>query len=399
MKVYKNDSTKLPIKSWCNTLEEGALTQAINLSNLPFAFKHIALMPDTHQGYGMPIGGVLAAKDYIIPNAVGVDIGCGMCAIKTKFQDELSKEAVMSIMAGIRQVVPMGVGQNHSTPCNDSEMPKMHGTDFVMQIYDAAKYQMGTLGSGNHFVELQRDEENYLWIMLHSGSRKFGKSICDHYNAIAKKLNQKYFSTVDPRHDLAFLHLHSVDGEDYYRDMMYATEFALLNRSKMMDAIMEVLQDCISKYEKKTLLFDEVNEQSLVNIHHNYAALENHFNHNVIVHRKGATRARFGETGIIPGSQGSSSYIVEGLGNNDSFTSCSHGAGRQMGRKQAQRTLNLEAEIKRMDDQGIVHGMTSTNDLDEATGAYKDIDIVMEEQKDLVKILYKLRPVASLKGG
>lgn len=400
MYKFKEDSMKVPAFVWQQkgAVEEGTIEQVKNLAYLPFAFHHIALMPDGHLGYGMPIGGVLATKDYIISHAIGSDIGCGMCAVKTHFQEEITEDTLKKLMGVIRKVVPMGVGKNHKNPCSESQMPILSHTDFVDELINPARYQLGTLGAGNHFIELQRDENNFLWIMLHSGSRKFGLNICNHYDKIARELNKKYFSCVDDKLELAFLPMDSEEGQDYYTDMLYATEFALLNRKKMMYEIMEATQNVVQKYDGKTIRYDGVGDEVIINIHHNYARMEHHYGQNVMVHRKGATSAKLGEIGIIPGSQGTASYIVEGLGNPESFMSCSHGAGRRMGRKAAKRELDLQAEIKRMDDQGILHGMRNVDNLDEAAGAYKDIDTVMEEQKDLVKIIHKLRPIVSLKG-
>ena len=351
-----------------------------------------------HSGYGMPIGGVIVCDGYIIPNAVGVDIGCGMTAVKTTFTDEIDKDTLKKVMGVVRKVVPMGTGKNLKVPCLKEAMPDLPHSDFLTSLIEPARYQLGTLGSGNHFLEFQRDEENCLWIMLHSGSRKFGFEICKHYNQIARDINKKYFSIVDDKQELAFLPMDTIAGMSYFEDMLYATEFAFRNRQKMMFETMEALKNCVLKYEDNKISFDNIGEGGMINIHHNYASLEHHFGKNVYVHRKGATCARKGELGIIPGSQGSNSYIVEGLGNPESFMSCSHGAGRKMGRKKAIKELDLEKEIKILDDQGIIHGIRHTTDLDEAVGSYKDINVVMEEQKDLVNIKYKLRPIAVLKG-
>ena len=387
---------RVPVFVWQekDAVEEGAIQQLKNLAKLPFAYKHIAAMGDCHQGYGMPIGGVLATENYIIPNAVGVGMGCGMSFVRTSFQDELNPDTIKKVMEDTRRVIPMGMGKNHKQPCDISQMPSFAYTEVVEELIQPAMYQLGTLGAGNHFIELQRDENNYLCVMLHSGSRRFGKSICDHYNRIARDFNKKYFSTVDDKQDLAFLHAGSREGIDYYQDMRYATEFAFLNREKMMHEIMGVLQDCVQKYEGKTVKFDE----SITNKIHNYVNKENHFGKDVFVHRKGAISAKLDEVGIIPGSQGSASYIVEGLGNKESFESCSHGAGRKMSRRQAQKTLNLEEEIKHMDDLGVIHGMRDVNDLDESASAYKNIEQVMQQQQDLARITHKLIPIAVLKG-
>jgi len=228
--------------------------------------------------------------------------------------------------------------------------------------------------------------------MIHSGSRNLGLKVAHYYNQKAIFLNDLWFSQVEKSKELAFLPIKTQEAKDYIYEMNYCVDFALANRKLMMEQIKNCFVDVIPN-----TLFIAFNGNTITNIAHNYARFENHFNSNVIVHRKGATSANVGEIGIIPGSQGTKSYIVEGLGNTESFNSCSHGAGRKMGRKQAQRELNLENEIKKMEDLGIIHEIRNISDLDEAAGAYKDIDIVMKNQKDLVKILIELKPLAVIK--
>lgn len=400
---------KIPIKLWLDNIEEGALQQAKNLANLPFASKWISIMPDSHQGFGMPIGGIMATKGVIVPNAVGVDIGCGMCAVETSLT-EIDQDILKKIMGEIRKVIPVGFG-HHKEKQDESLMPQGVGKrlnpldlesrdrkfesclpdqpdqyPIVEREYKNALTQIGTLGGGNHFIEIQKGSDGYIWIMVHSGSRNFGLKIADYYNKKAIELNEKWHSQVPKEWQLAFLPIESEEGQAYLREMNYAVEFALANRKLMMDRIKDI-------FETETGLYD-YNE--IINIAHNYASLENHFGENVWVHRKGATLARYGTIGIIPGSMGTKSYIVEGLGNKDSFESCSHGAGRKMGRKEAVRTLNLEEEQKKM--KGILGGPRNQNDLEEAPGAYKEIDEVMENQKDLVKIKIELKPLAVVKG-
>ena len=400
---------KIPIKLWLDNIEEGALQQAKNLANLPFASKWISIMPDSHQGFGMPIGGIMATKGVIVPNAVGVDIGCGMCAVETSLT-EIDQDILKKIMGEIRKVIPVGFG-HHKEKQDESLMPQGVGKrlnpldlesrdrkfesclpdqpdqyPIVEREYKNALTQIGTLGGGNHFIEIQKGSDGYIWIMVHSGSRNFGLKIADYYNKKAIELNEKWHSQVPKEWQLAFLPIESEEGQAYLREMNYAVEFALANRKLMMDRIKDI-------FEAETGLCD-YNE--IINIAHNYASLENHFGENVWVHRKGATLARYGTIGIIPGSMGTKSYIVEGLGNKDSFESCSHGAGRKMGRKEAVRTLNLEEEQKKM--KGILGGPRNQNDLEEAPGAYKEIDEVMENQKDLVKIKIELKPLAVVKG-
>lgn len=377
---------------WLTDIEESAREQVANLASLPFVYHHIALMPDCHTGMGMPIGGVLPTKDVVIPNAVGVDIGCGMRAVKTNVRAEMIEEDFLRkiIMRGIRERIPLGM-DHHEEPQDEKYLPEGFDIDKLQVVknhYKSIHHQVGTLGGGNHFIELQRDGDGWLWIMIHSGSRNLGKQVGDFYNNRAKWFNELYYSKVAPELMLPFLPLKTPEFTNYWNEMTYCIAFAKCNRSLMMERIEEVIADALPNVEFKPA----------IDIAHNYAAWENHFGHNCIVHRKGAVRAREGEVGIIPGSMGTSSYIVEGLGNPDSFMSSSHGAGRAMSRTQAIHTLNLEEEIKKMDAKGIVHGLRTQRDLDEASSAYKDIDQVIALESDLVKIKTKLEPIAVIKG-
>ncbi|MBQ9822693.1 MAG: RtcB family protein [Muribaculaceae bacterium] len=381
-----------PVKIWTEDVEESAMQQIENLCTLPFLFHHLAIMPDVHAGMGMPIGGVLACVDAVIPNAVGVDIGCGMCAVKTNWRvDDISADVLRKqIMRGIRERIPLGM-DHHKERQDESYLPQGHDIDKLTVVkaqYISAQRQVGTLGGGNHFIELQRDEQGMLWIMIHSGSRNLGKQVGDHYNKLAVMLNERWHSVVKPELRLAFLPLRTQEFNDYWAEMQYCVEFALCNRRLMMERIQEVIADALPGIEF----------EPMINIAHNYAAWEHHYGKNVIVHRKGATLAREGIIGIIPGSQGTASYIVEGLGNPDSFNSCSHGAGRLMSRTAAVKTLSLEDEVKKLDEQGIVHAIRSQRDLEEAAGAYKDIEQVINNELDLVKILTRLLPIAVIKG-
>ena len=381
-----------PVKIWTDDVEESAMQQIENLCSLPFLFHHLAIMPDVHAGMGMPIGGVLACVDAVIPNAVGVDIGCGMCAVKTNWRVEDIPADVLrkKIMRGIRERIPLGM-DHHKERQDESYLPQGHNIDKLTVVkaqYVSAQRQVGSLGGGNHFIELQRDEQGYLWIMIHSGSRNLGKQVGDHYNKLAAMLNERWHSMVKPELRLAFLPLRTQEFNDYWAEMQYCVEFALCNRRLMMERIQEVIADALPGIEF----------EPMINIAHNYAAWEHHFGKNVIVHRKGATLAREGIVGIIPGSQGTASYIVEGLGNPDSFNSCSHGAGRLMSRTAAVKTLSLEDEVKKLEDKGIVHAIRSQRDLEEAAGAYKDIEQVINNELDLVKILTRLLPIAVIKG-
>ena len=381
-----------PVKIWANSVDAKAMQQIENLTTLPFLFHHLAIMPDVHAGMGMPIGGVLACKDVVIPNAVGVDIGCGMCAVKSNYKvTDISQDVLRKkIMNGIRQRIPLGMA-HHTQPQPETCLPNGHEVErmeVVKRRQSAIVYEVGTLGGGNHFIELQKDEEGNLWVMLHSGSRNLGKLVCEHYNKLAQQLNARWHTVVDEKLRLPFLPVGSVEFKNYWAEMQYCIDFALCNRSLMMQRIQEVITDALPG----------IAFEPMINIAHNYAAWEKHYGQNVIVHRKGATLAREGMVGIIPGSQGTASYIVEGLGNAASFNSCSHGAGRVLSRTAAIASLDLQAEVAQLEAKGIVHAIRSQDDMQEATGAYKDIEEVIANQTDLIKVKTKLLPIAVIKG-
>ena len=304
-----------PVKVWAKYVDPHAWKEIDNLSRLPFIYHHLAFMPDVHGGMGMPIGGVLASKKVVVPTAVGVDIGCGMWAVKSNRKaDEISRDVIRKqIMSGIRARIPLGM-DHHTELQDEALMPQGHDIDklhVVSRQYVSARRQVGTLGGGNHFIELQKDDDGFLWIMLHSGSRNLGKQVGDYYNKLAKELNAMYHTAVDPAWQMHFLPLGSKEFTAYWKEMSYCVDFALCNRQLMMDRIQEIIADAIPNVEF----------EPMINIAHNYAAWEHHYGEDVIVHRKGAVRARAGEIGIIPGSQGTSSYIVEGLGCPESFMS------------------------------------------------------------------------------
>ena len=381
-----------PVKIWANSVDAKAMQQIENLTTLPFLFHHLAIMPDVHAGMGMPIGGVLACKDVVIPNAVGVDIGCGMCAVKSNYKvTDISQDVLRKkIMNGIRPRIPLGMA-HHTQPQPETCLPNGHEVErmeVVKRRQSAIVYEVGTLGGGNHFIELQKDEEGNLWVMLHSGSRNLGKLVCEHYNKLAQQLNARWHTVVDEKLRLPFLPVGSAEFKNYWAEMQYCIDFALCNRSLMMQRIQEVITDALPG----------IAFEPMINIAHNYAAWENHYGQNVIVHRKGATLAREGMVGIIPGSQGTASYIVEGLGNAASFNSCSHGAGRVLSRTAAIASLDLQAEVAQLEAKGIVHAIRSQDDMQEATGAYKDIEEVIANQTDLIKVKTKLLPIAVIKG-
>ena len=380
MKIY--NLGKIPIKSWATDLEEDALQQAVNLSNLSFAYSHIALMADAHVGFGMPIGGVFASLGVIIPNAVGVDIGCGIIAAKTDIK-EIDIRSIEKIVDKAHKSIPLGF-KHHKSPRKWEGFNNPPNLKIVMEELDAARYQLGTLGGGNHFLSIEKGSDGHIWLMVHSGSRNFGYKIAEYYNNVAIKLNEK-IKLVPPKQDLAGLYIDSKEGKEYFNAMSYALKFAAENRRQLLEQFYDIFRE-ETKSEKIL---------KKVSIHHNYASIEEHFGKEVIVHRKGAIKAEKGELGIIPGSMGTPSYIVEGLGNPESFRSCSHGAGRVMSRRQANKTITKEMADKSMGD--IVH-KGWRKDFSEAPMAYKDIEEVMDNQKDLVQRVIKLTPLGVVKG-
>ncbi|NLF51911.1 MAG: RtcB family protein [Leptolinea sp.] len=375
-------SERIPIKIWAADIDAAALQQARNLANLPFAFRWIAVMPDAHTGYGMPIGGVLATEDMVIPNAVGVDIGCGMAAVRTNLRN-VHTEELQDILAIIRAEVPVGF-KHHHDPQTWGGFDRAPDISIIQDELNSARHQLGTLGGGNHFIEIQRGDDGFVWLMIHSGSRNFGLKVASEYHRLAKaSCARGKINLSDP--DLSYLTADSPQGREYLTAMNYCLDFARANRALMVERGMQAITAVtggVGTFE--------------VNIHHNYAAVESHFGREVLVHRKGATSARKGQAGIIPGSMGAHSYITEGLGNDESFQSSSHGAGRRMGRNEATRRLDLRQEQQKM--KGIIHGLRTKRELNEAPGAYKDIDDVMAQQQDLVKIITQLSPLAVIKG-
>ena len=404
------DGYAMPVKSWCENCEEGAVKQAVNLAHHPALVHHVALMPDAHQGYGMPIGGVVAAKGTVIPAAVGVDIGCGMIATETDIPAEAFAEMSFrrAFQEKLKERIPVGEGESHRVTQDwegFEEYTAHNGMRSSLWPSKLDRMNLGTLGGGNHFIELQKataldgsgDPEGgaKVWLMIHSGSRNLGKRIEEHYHRIAARMCERFHSPL-PDKDLAFLPIEEQTGHDYFTDMLFALRYAKENRRRMMEAMKETLAEFVPG----------VNFIRTIDIHHNYAAFEEHFGEKVCVHRKGATSAKLDEIGIIPGSMGTASYIVRGLGNPDSFMSCSHGAGRRMSRIAASTTLTVEECDKAMD--GIVcerwhkyKGFGKAKgrlDLSEAPQAYKDIEDVIASELDLVEPLVRLVPLASLKG-
>jgi tRNA-splicing ligase RtcB (3'-phosphate/5'-hydroxy nucleic acid ligase) len=386
---------KVPIKLWApiHEVESSAIDQLVNTANLPCVFKHVAAMPDVHLGKGATVGSVVATKGAVIPACVGVDIGCGMMAVQTPFTASQLPDSLKGLRSEIETNVPVGPNA-HKSPTKMAE----HWAGFAdfkaipSQLHakaGRAMNQLGTLGGGNHFIEVCIDTDQRVWVMLHSGSRNIGKEIAEVYIHKAKDLMKWYtIDLADP--DLAYLIEGSREFQDYWRDLQWAQSYAMKNREIMMAQVMKAVG--------KVMLGDgkaPVERKMEVNCHHNYADREHHFGANVIVTRKGALRARVGDMGIIPGSMGTRSYIVRGLGNPESFCSCSHGAGRRMSRGAAKRMFTQKdfatqtAGVECRKDSGV---------LDEIPGAYKNIDQVMENQKDLVEIVATLKQVMCVKG-
>ena len=400
----------VPVKSWCENCEEGAVKQAANLAKHPVVFHHVALMPDAHQGYGMPIGGVIATDSAVIPAAVGVDIGCGMIATETDIPAERFADMAFrrAFQEKLKERIPVGEGVSHRETQNWEGFEEYTANNAMRSNLWPSKLDrmnLGTLGGGNDCIELQKSTAldgkgdpaggSKVWRMIHSGSRNLGKRIEEHYHKIANRLCTR-FRVPLAAPDLAFLPIEEADGHYYFTDMLFALRYAKENRRRMMEAMKETVAEFVP----------EVNFLRTIDIHHNYAACEEHFGKKVFVHRKGATSAKLDEIGIIPGSMGTASYIVRGLGNPDSFMSCSHGAGRRMSRIAASTTLTVEECDQAMD--GIVcerwhkykgYGKAKGRlDLSEAPQAYKDIENVIASELDLVEPLVRLVPLASLKG-
>lgn len=408
--LYDKGRTKVPIKVWLEDerdLEESCREQAYHLSELPFLHKWVCLMPDTHAGKGMPIGGVIAAKDVIIPNAVGVDIGCGMDFIPTNISMDEIREiqtgngtVIQAIVGNIMRSIPLN-HERYKTPQESAvldrarqEMEKYEADAALLPLIEDGYFQVGSLGGGNHFIELQEDEEGYLCIMIHSGSRHLGKAVCDYFQERARELNRRWYSEVKEEYRLEFLPVKSEEGRQYIRWMNLAMDYAFENRAHMLDKTCAIVGEVIRKHTGRNVEFGEE-----INCHHNYAALENHYGANVWVHRKGAVRVRKGEKAVIPGAMGSYSYVVEGRGNQESFCTSSHGAGRNYSRKGAVEAFSVEKVIVDLKEQGIVLGKKKKNDVaEECRFAYKDIDQVMAQQTDMVAPVRKLKTVGVVKG-
>ena len=389
------EGARLPIYSWATDIEAGALRQARNLGNLEVAVDHAALMPDAHSGFGMPIGGVLFTDGAVVPYAIGVDIGCGVQVARTNlvWEDSLTPEKLRAVLRQIQRDVPTGFSVHAKAPLTRDRMLELMGVEVPGSVagpwVDRAMVSLGTLGGGNHFLEVQRDDENRVHFMLHSGSRNLGKQICDLFANRALAICSKDRREL-PDPELAYLRFDDdADAHAYWAAMEFALRWAELNRRQMMDRVEAAFRKHASVHR-----FDR-----LVDIHHNYASPEDHVGRRGIVHRKGAVRAGAGDMVLIPGSMGTASYIGEGLGNAASFETCQHGAGRVLGRNAAKRLKSSEEVFSEMRDWGIEFVSNEPKTAaEEAAFAYKDIESVMAQSADLVRPVTRLRPLGVVKG-
>lgn len=385
-------STPAPVFSWANhDLGHAEISMAKNVASLPFVFKHVALMPDVHLGKGALVGSVIATKDAIIPAAVGVDIGCGMCAIQTPFQADQLDGKLKQIRLDIEAAIPTGFNQNKES---DKQVDNWQGWQQFKELHPGVQHlagkaqkQMGSLGGGNHFIEVCLDTNDQVWLMLHSGSRNIGNMLAQNHIKTAKEV-AKLAETKLPDPDLSYFVAGTSEFAAYWRDLQWAQDYARFNREVMMTRFKRIIEKHLAGGKPIKPLLS-------VNCHHNYAEQETHFGESVYVTRKGAVRAQTNDYGIIPGSMGTKSYIVKGKGHADSYCSCSHGAGRVMSRNQAKKRFSLDdllqqtAGVECRKDKGV---------LDEIPGAYKPIDEVMASQADLVEVVATLKQVVCVKG-
>ncbi len=400
----------VPVKLWTRgvPVEESAMEQLRNVAALPFIYKHVAVMPDVHWGMGATIGSVVPTKGAIIPAAVGVDIGCGMMAVRTSLTANDLPDSLSGIRSAIETAVPHG-RTNNGKPgdrgawgepplgIQQAFNPLLKGIEQVLKkhpkllktgnLYQRALCHMGTLGTGNHFIEVCLDEADHVWLMLHSGSRGIGNAIGMYFINLAKEDMRKWFVNL-PDDNLAYLPEGTDHFDDYVAAVQWAQEYAAKSREVMLDRVARAVAKALGRPANFWV-------EEAVNCHHNYVARENHFGANVWLTRKGAVRARKGDLGIIPGSMGVKSYIVRGKGNPEAFHSCAHGAGRRMSRGEAKRTFTLEDHAKATEG---VECRKDADVIDETPGAYKDIDAVMEAQTDLVEIVHTLKQVVCVKG-
>lgn len=397
-----NESGKhgVPIKIYTTDIDQGALQQLRNLAQLEFVHSHIAVMPDVHVGIGATVGSVIPTKSAIIPAAVGVDIGCGMNAVRLSLSASDLPDSLKTLRLAVEQQVPVGFNMHKQVQAKMSTLDplakrlknitdKHPGLLKMLKGFDRTwAKQLGTLGGGNHFIELCLDEDKDVWVMLHSGSRGIGNCIGRYFISLAKKERQSRFGHV-PDRDLAYFAEGSDSFADYIEAVEWAQDYAMQNRREMMRLVIGALQSPQSGLPRFQLT------KEAINCHHNYVNEEVHFGEQVYVTRKGAISANAGELGIIPGSMGAKSFIVRGRGDSQSFCSCSHGAGRRMSRSKAGRTFTVD-ELKAQTE-----GVECRKDkgvLDEIPSAYKDIDEVMANQTDLVEVVHTLKQVVCIKG-
>jgi len=401
---YEHVEGGVPIKMWTRgvPVDDKARAQLSRAAQMPFIFKHVAAMPDVHVGIGATVGSVIPTKGAVIPAAVGVDIGCGMMAARTSLVASDLPDNLEGIRSAIERAVPhgrdVGRGQRDKGSWGDPPRAVVDAWSTLVERFRriVAKYpklektnhlvHLGTLGTGNHFIELCLDEEQRVWVMLHSGSRGIGNAIGTYFITLAKQDMRKWHINL-PDEDLAYFPEGTDHFDDYVEAVEWAQDFAKLNRRVMMSHVIDALRGQIAKP------FDA--ELEAVNCHHNYVTRENHFGENVLVTRKGAVRAAKGTMGIIPGSMGAKSFIVRVLGNSDSFDSCSHGAGRVMSRTEAKRVVTLDEHIA---DTAGVECRKDAGVIDETPRAYKPIEAVMAAQADLVEIVHTLKQVVCVKG-
>ena len=393
--MHKINNKVITFLPW-DSIEAEAQQQILNTSQVPCLFNHVAVMPDCHFGKGATVGTVIATKGAVIPAAVGVDIGCGMIAVRTSLKRSDIKD-LKSIREGLERRIPMSAGKFNTkvTPSAQKRIDELvemaEGVDLDKKFGTSDwRSQLGTLGGGNHFIELCVDQDETIWATLHSGSRGIGNRIGNYYIEKAQKIMEKFFIEL-PDRDLAYLPEGTPEFDEYIKYLHWAQKFALLNRDEMMDRFLT---------ELSYSLYGEDGHQAAVeveriNCHHNFTQIENHFKHNVWVTRKGAVQAREGMKAMIPGSMGTRSYIVSGLDNKMSFSSSPHGAGRRMSRAKAKLQFKMEDLDKAME--GIEFRRSDVL-IDEIPGAYKDIDEVMENAKELVRVEYTLKQILNCKG-
>jgi tRNA-splicing ligase RtcB (3'-phosphate/5'-hydroxy nucleic acid ligase) len=380
--------------NWASILEHSTREQARKTSTMPFIYPHVALMPDAHLGKGATVGSVIPTLKAIMPAAVGVDIGCGMMAVRTQFTladiDRTTDDKPLSLLReSIERAVPLSAGNYNkewwhgSTKRRVSELEALDGIGSAEEIAPNWRLQLGSLGSGNHFIEVSHDEENRVWLFLHSGSRGVGNKLAQKHIRVAQELCK---DTRLPDRDLAWLDEGTQEFDEYIRDLRWAQEFARLNREEMMHRVLLCFQEWTG---------EDVLKMKTIQCHHNYTVQQEIKGKLVWLSRKGAIDASAGVMGLIPGSMGTASYVVEGLGNELALNSSPHGAGRNFSRRKAKETFTMEQLEAEMEG---IEWRHSSAFLDEAPGAYKDIDVVMEDAKDLVQVRHTLRQFVNVKG-